>query len=361
MTATTTLKPSPLTTLPYDPEKGGSRFGWHFLAEYKTCPMKWFNRYLRAHPSGDGWGCAPRTVGDPLELGTFFHRAIQRWYESAPLTGEYDLEAAIDGIDVHAASVRHLLGEERTGKLAAAALNLMMRHHEYCGPGGVLPEWPTWRPVCMRDTDGTVRPVVERTFEVPLGWRDYVFTSQPDVVVEGHGRLWPLDHKTSAPNRVNVVKREYRLSGQITGQLWCLSQVWGDRVSDSGLVNIVIKDGAASKAPRDLFMTGRLPIDFETFRNNTVRIMKRMNEDVDEWRDHISRGMDPDAAALIVFDSHPAGRVCANEWWPCDFYDGCATRSEMAGWLATETVARVRTERVPAPTPTTPTPEAIRQ
>lgn len=336
-TVVDTPAPSPLTTLPHDPEKGGSRFGWHFLAEYKTCAMKWFNRYVRPHPTGTGWGCAPRTVGDPLELGTFCHRGFQGWYESAPHTGQYDVERAIDAIDTHAARVRHLLGEERTARLHAAAVNILLKHHAYCGPGGTLPEYPTWRVACLGD-----KPVVEHTFEVPLGWRDYVFTSAPDVVMVGPGdKLYPMDHKTTAPNRVNVVRNEYRLSGQITGQLWAMRELWGDRVAHSGLVNIVIKEGAATRAPRELYLADRLPVDFETFRNNTVRIMKRMNEDVEEWRAHCAAGMDPDAAALIVFDSHPSGRTCANDWWPCDFYEACATRSEAGGWLRTETVPRV--------------------
>lgn len=356
---TTTL----MTLLPQgDLAKGGSRVGWSFLRSFSQCETLWFNTYLRPHarvPGAHGHTFPERPSA--RSLGTIVHHMLQNWYLSdceldaqgrckkdhdPTREAAYSLDYAISVCAPFVEATYSGWSEEERAEYIGKACELFERHHAYCGPGGTLPESRLLR--VAHDGEGV--PLVERTFELPLGYADYIFTSKVDLVVSAYGKLFPLDHKTHDAGVVPKKLRAYALDGQISGQVWVLRALWdtnsagllkprGEWITgDGGYVNIIVKRAAASRPPRMLELMARSETDLEVFRANTVRKLKRMNERIEEWQGHVSAGMDPDAAALLTFDSYPSGDVCGE--WPCDFYQGCKVR-EMAGqWLGDQTEPR---------------------
>ena len=358
-----------------DLQKGGSRVGWSFLRSFKECPMKWYNTYLRPHRRVPGaYGHTFPSRYNARELGTLCHHVLQLWYLSdcdiepcsptpadctlphahgrclkAPHEhrGEYDLNAALASLPEFVVTHYPHWDNETCAEAIGDCTSLMERHVAYCGPGGTVPEFRTWQVA----HDGANIPLIERTFELPLGYADYIFTSKADVVMQGYGKLYPFDHKTHDAGVVSKKLRAYSVDGQITGQVWVLRALWDTDpttgllkppaewlTGDGGCVNIIVKRAAASKPPRMLEIMGRTPLDLEMFRTSTVRTLKRMNELVEEWQGHVSAGMDPDAASLVTFDSFPSGDMCGE--WPCDFYDGCKTREMLGDWLTDQTEPR---------------------
>jgi hypothetical protein len=359
--ATTTL----MTLLPQgDLAKGGTRVGWSFLKSFSDCEMQWFNTYIRPHRRVPGaFGHAFVERSGPRSNGTLVHHGLQNWYLSdcdldaqgrcrkdhdPTVEPNYSLDQAIGVIAPFVAENYPHWDSEEAAKAIGDAQALLERHHAYCGPGGTIPEGRIWRVA----HDGDNVPFVERTFEIPLGYKDFVFTSKADVVFTGHGSLYPCDHKTHDASKVPAKLRQYHLDGQITGQVWVLRMLW-DSIPDSGgllkprdqwitgeggLVSIIVKRAAASKPPRLLEIMPRSTTDMETFRSSAVRKLKRMNERIEEWQGHVSAGMDPDAAALITFDSYPDGEKCGQ--WPCDYFEGCKTRELLGEWLEWQTEPR---------------------
>ncbi len=362
MTAPSTL----MSLLPQgDLAKGGSRVGWSFIKTFKSCEMEWFNTYLRPHTGAQGGlGHTFMERPGPRSLGTTIHHMLQVWYlsdcEIDDTTGRcrkshdpdprsdvlYSLDAAVAACAPFVYATWPHWDSSESAKTIGDATALFERHHAYCGPGGTMPESRTWR--VLHDGDNV--PFVERTFEISLGYSDYIFTTKTDLVVSGYGKIWPLDHKTHDAGAVPKNLRKYKLDGQISGQVWALRNLWdvGEDgllkpraewlTGEGGLVNVIIKRAAASRPPRQLEIMGRTELDLEVFRTSTVRTLKRINERVEEWQGHVTAGMDPDAAALLVFDSYPDGMKCGE--WPCDYFDGCSVRDMLGEWLEVQAEPR---------------------
>lgn len=325
--------------LPHDPEKGGSRVGWHFVSLYKQCPMKWFNTYLRPHAMGGVGHTIREHPGDARVLGTTIHAALEAWYRH-----DYDLDAALASAQ-KCADRYDWWPDDARAELFANALEVMSRHHAYCGPHGTVPECDRYVPA--RDGQG---PLVERTFEVPLApdaidprLREYVFTAKTDLVVVevATGKLWPMDHKSCNATTKVGLEREYRMSGQASGQLWVLKRLWPEvPLGHGGLCNAVIKGAGRGKPPREIFEVPRSELDLKIFAHTTLRTLVAINDAVEEWYSHVDGGADPDAAALLVFDSYPDAYTCAGKWSACDFYGACAHRDASGSWLAAMTTPR---------------------
>lgn len=72
---------------------------------------------------------------------------------------------------------------------------------------------------------------VEASFEVPLIPDEGIwYTGTPDIgrVVTGDGSVWAVDHKSTG-RMTNEWRRNFRTSGQVSGYLWGLQQVYGER------------------------------------------------------------------------------------------------------------------------------------
>lgn len=332
---------TPMSTLmrmlPHDPEKGGSRVGWHFISTWKKCQMLWWNVYGRPHALGGTGHVIRESPGDARALGTVIHAALEAWY-----THDYSLDAAMAGTERAVARYDWWPADTRA-EMLANAVEVMQRHHAYCGPEGTVPE--TDRYVVARDATG---PLVERTFEIPLApdhptLHEYVFTAKTDLVVTevSTGRLWPMDHKSCNANTKVGLEREYRLSGQASGQLWVLRQLWPTaNLGHGGLCNAVIKGAGRGKPPREIFEVPRSTLDLDVFAHTTLRTLVAINAAVEEWYGLVDAGQDPDAAALLVFDSYPDAYTCAGKWSPCDFFGACSHRDASGSWLASQTTPR---------------------
>lgn len=355
MSAPVTDAPNPIARInrTVTPD-GPSAVGWSYLSAWKRCRTLGFNTYVRPHPTG-GWGHTVReSPGDQRVVGSCVHAGKEAWYKN-----DYSLIAALTAAERKAHTYDWWPLEDRA-KLVGQCCEILERDHAYCGPDGVVPEVVHFGPVA-RDGHGDL--LVERTFEIPLAPLDsrfagYVFTAKTDVVLVRGGALWPMDHKTCNPNTLAGTLREYRVSGQASGQLWVLRELWPTvKLGHGALVNAIIKGAGRDKPPRVVEEVPRSPLDLDVFAHHTLRELVTISALVDEWQHMVDQGADPDAAALLVFDSYPDAYTCAGKWSACDFYGACSARDTSGTWLATQTTPRLHQITTPTPHKETPTDE----
>lgn len=318
---------------------GPSSVGWSYLSAWKRCKTLGFNLYARPHASG-GWGHTVREQpGDQRVTGSCVHAGKEAWYKN-----EYSLLASLTAAERKAHTYDWWPLEDRA-KLIAQCVEVLERDHAYCGPDGTVPEARHVGPVAK---DGKGELLVERTFELPLAPLDsrfagYVFTAKTDVVLVRNGALWPMDHKTCNPNTLAGTLREYRMSGQASGQLWVLRELWpGVKLGYGALVNAIVKGAGRDKPPRIVEEVPRSELDLEIFAHHTLRELVGISQLVEQWETMVAGGADPDAAALWVFDSYPDAYTCAGKWQACEFYGACSGRESSATWLATQTSAKLK-------------------
>jgi hypothetical protein len=326
---------SNLDILPHT-EGGGTRFGWSFLKSWKACRTKWYDTYLRPHPDG-GTGTEPTFTGEALLLGSAVHKGLEAYYNAN--TGiMWSDEGRILSVHGHARKeLRERIsemagGEEEYTKLTAQADDMLTTYIHHWTE--TEPEYPTWK--VALDKNG--EPLVEREFELDLGYNGYVFTSKIDVVcVFQDEYLVPLEHKTVDVSRAGRLVQQFMLDGQASGQLWLLQQCYPHLEVGPLHLNMLVK-----RAKRDPFRRepiSRQPVDLEVFYHNTVRTLKEIDDHVGEWRSLVQRGMDPDTAARVIFDSTPDSFQCAGNF-QCAFYGACTARGHEEAWFRSHTRAR---------------------
>lgn len=379
---------SQLTSIPSRPG-AGTRFGWSFLSAWSDCPMQAYTRYIRPHPSG-GTGCEPRHTGKALLLGGILHKGLERYY----LSGGVDpLDAALEAaIEESVARTDEFDSPDTQQDVEVEAVSLLRQYHQHWGPGGIDPEFPRYKIA----TDSNGKSMVEHDLEIDLGYGEkdctrcsdppfdastisttggrtvvesesesgrpilircpdcngtgrtpgYIFTTRIDALCWYEDRyLVDLEHKSWDTSWIGRYKRQWERHPQGTGQLLCIQSAWPDVPTGGVHLNILRK-----RAGKDLLEAGRAferhpvsrqPIDFEVFRNNTVRKLKRIDELLEEYHHLVSTGMDHNEAARLVFDSTPSADRCQGNF-ACPYLDSCLAMGEEERWF--ELRSRARTE-----------------
>ncbi len=309
--------------------RGGSRIGWSALSQFQECEWSYFLSNILPHPKG-GFGISQ---GDAraLWIGAMFHSAMQAWFLSAPETGQYSMDAALAGLE---AAVREDGLRERDSDKAAEwesdVSQLFRRYALECGPAGPDPDRDRFR--VAFDADG---PLVEREFEVDLGYNGYYYTTRIDLVAWDAitpNQLLVVEHKTCDVSRAGSALRGYALDPQLSGETLAVSAAWERGVVP--VVNMVKKRAAAKATCRAWEPMPRSPVDLEKFRIDVVRRLKRMDERVEEYKSLVESGVPALEAGSMVFDGSPKGKVCADQGRQCAFYDMCYRKSIRSSLLA---------------------------
>lgn len=308
---------------------GGSRIGWSALSQFAECEFNWFLSYVVPHPKG-GFGIGQ---GDAraLWVGAMFHEAMKAWFLSAPETAQYSLDAALSALET---SVRENGLRERDPDRAAEweseTAQLFRRYALECGPTGADPDGDRFR--VAFDAEG---PLVEREFEVDLGYNGYYYTTRIDLVAwdaATPNQLLVVEHKTCDVSRAGSALRGYALDPQLSGETLAVAAAWQRPVVP--VINMVKKRAAQKNPCRAWEPMPRSQVDLEKFRIDVVRRLKRMDEKVEEYKELVARGVPALEAGSMVFDGSPKGKVCADQGRQCAFYDACYRRSTREHWLA---------------------------
>ena len=316
----------------------GTRMGWSFLKLYKTCPMRWYNTYLRPHPSG-GTGSESLTISRPLYVGDLFHHGCEHWYLSGWEDGQYELDVAVAALRERAKERQSDVPSGDWATWTGEAEDLLIHYHQFYGPGGLAPEWPQYQVAC--DHDG--EPLIEKEFvidmEYPTNGESYVFTSRIDACMMFNGNLIALETKTVDTSRVSRQMLQFQVDGQCTGEIWLLRSAFPE-VDNAGLhLNMIVKRAGKGKDPFRREPYHRSDIDLETFRLSTVRTLKRIDDSIGEYNDLLTGGVEVDEAARRVFDGYPDGFQCSGNF-ACDYLFSCMAKGNESAWFRMHSKAR---------------------
>ncbi len=309
--------------------RGGSRIGWSAISQFQECELSYFYANVVPHPSG-GFGVAGGEAR-ALWVGTRVHEALAAWYLSSPHNAHYDADAGVAALETGARESGLLESEpENAAAWTEEALGLFRRYAAECGPNGPTPDGDYFR--IAFDAEG---PLVEREFEIDLGWGGYFYTTRIDAIGWDRatpGRLLVVEHKTCDVSRAGSALRGYALDPQLSGETLAVQAAWQQPVVP--VINLIKKRAAAKSTCRSWDPMPRSPADLEKFRIDTVRTLKRMDERVEEYLALVERGVPPLDAGNLVFHGSPKGRICADQGRQCTFYDFCYRKSTRMDTLA---------------------------
>jgi len=189
----------------------------------------------------------------------------------------------------------------------------------YWGPNGAMCDWPEFKVVA--DPQGL--PLIEREYEISLGYKDYAFTSRIDLVVEARTYLGTLEHKTSSARGVPKLIKTGPTDLQLTGQYFCLRCAHPEMPLNAVWVNVLVKDrGSKSKlAPFERQPFSRSPEHLDKFRVDVIRTLHEVETHVEEYRSLVNGGgMDPFEAARVVFVQNTTQCFIFRA---CDYHNPC--------------------------------------
>jgi hypothetical protein len=330
---------------------GGSPLGVHFLNDFASCPTKWYWRNLALWPGtnlaveraeGEGLpiGVVPSRFKGALDTGSRVHAGVAAFYASGCKdgedTGERDLGAMLDAARLDPPITPET--EMTTELIESLALTdkLLARYFEvYKDDHNVTVAF-----------DSAGEPLIEREFWLDLGYRDYRFTCRADLVYwQGGakaGYLRFMEHKTARASDLPKWLKRAEVDPQFSGQFLMGVSHFPESRFDGVTLNALVKDRAKKSDLPDMYRKtyARTPAQLEKFRMDAVGRLKRIDESVEQWRDLIARGMEPDDAAKIVFDGSPSGYECVGMGIACDYLPLCANRERLSSLLLDSFEAR---------------------
>jgi len=336
--------------------EGGTPVGSSYMKAFATCPYMFFNMYIR--PTGDETddgrdlvGIRQRFQSRALHLGTMNHAFMEHLYLSGCKdgedTGEWDVDRAVNGLEVAGAAVRD--GYEDESQYLEDKNQAMMLGRYYVdeyGPRGVRPDWPTFQVAF----DGLGRPLIEREFELDLGYGGYYVTSKPDLIMWHNDALMTRDHKTSVASYARRRANNIDTDPQFTMEHMIMSELFPGEVIEASEVNILVKGLLAKGMRKDKkeplrFIrntTRRNSETIESFKLDTIDLLQQIDERVANFQRIWAATGDLEASAGAAFSRHGARTdACYAYNRACDFIDFCTNQDRINVHLRTFKPRRV--------------------
>ena len=338
-------------------ENSGTMIGWSSMSAFHACELKWALSELLPHPKG-GIGI-DSGMSHALFVGSRIHDALRAWYHSdptsvadhdgGPITRRYDSDAGMQALRRSCDETRDAVADdERWAEWKAESEQIWRRYAAECGPGGPDPETNYF--VLAHDENG---PLVEREFTVPLGYGDWFMSTRVDTIgwdihnlptTTHEGVIVIPEHKTSDVAMARGALLDYALSGQLSVETLAIKECLGWQGQTLPIINLIKKRAAGEKIPlAERGLKGglcrlwepqtRTDFDLAKFKHDMVRRLKRMTLLVEEWKEHIRKGMDPLDAIYLVFDGNPERQTCAGQGYQCFAYNLCLDKRVMRGSL----------------------------
>ncbi len=310
--------------IPSDPTVGGaSRTGIHYMKEWRSCPIKWFNKFARPHPSG-GLGLRSKDMTKPLVLGVCVHDGLEAYYHSGIRCGKdsciRDVELAVRTAQAKLATFDLADFPEIREACFAESEKLIRSYHDFWGPGGINDDTTELRVVC--DSSG---PIIEREYEIDLG-NGYSYTCRVDLVVEQWEQCYVMEHKTCGVYGLWSLVRRFNLDAQATGECLVLSDKLGDKPVNGVMLNALVKErGPNSKVPP--FHREPIPrsdLQLEKFEDDARSTLIDIDQHMYLYNELVDKGVSVDSAARKVFPGHGTSNGHCQAWnRPCEYTDLC--------------------------------------
>ena len=292
--------------LPSVAEHGGTRVGNSYLTLFVSCPRKWYFQYL--YPSEDASGIVPIHTDGNLLKGSTFHEGLAAWLASGCRdgedTGEYVLDRALEvAREHHDARLREWSDQSDATTAWQSMQEMLVRYHEWYGPGGRKPDYPDMQVMCDSKTG---IPLIEQEVTIPLGG-SYFFTCRVDAVVERFGYACILEHKTSVGSYVHTRLSTIHTDSQFTGEVAALRHMLGNEAVSGVYCNVIIKNRSANSkfdcAVRE--MTDRTVAETDRFKVKCENILNKIDYAVEGFHDAQAKGvMTMEEAADVFFPEY---------------------------------------------------------
>lgn len=226
--------------------EGGTRFGYHFIGEYKTCPRRWLLHY--------GYGLERKTKVPQLIYGSAIHTYIEEFYRENPKAHD---EALLILEPLKETDSDEYV--DRVHKLEAAEKAL--------------------EPFLLADLENwTVQPEIE--IERPIfGKLD--FTMKIDALCQNKetGVYLLREHKTTGYS-VEAMKQKVFLDDQATAYLWGIAAI--NIPKPIGVdVQVIYQKGQVTKIARECIY--RSNDEVETFAAETGAWFSRAIKAFKNW------------------------------------------------------------------------------
>ena len=324
------------TTIKPQPQQGGSSFGWHYLALFKTCQRKWAleHRFPNMDPEVETKGIRPISTSAPLMIGSMTHDGLEAWYRSGWQDGQYQLAPALDQVLTTArVRSREFESPEDQAKAIQTAEQLIRNYHEYYGPGGAEEEWPQFQ--IASDTDGN--PLVEKEFVISVGDGHYFSARFDGIVWVNQSYLGGWEFKTTAATWANRLRNRCTLDGQMTGQVAILRTLFPEEKFFGVVVTALVKD-RGKKSPHPPFYrdaVSRSEVDTALFLRDTKRTLKIMEERDGEFEHGRQAEIDPWDSLLLAYDGTPDANNCVGNF-SCPFLMLCQNKEMASKMIETQ-------------------------
>jgi hypothetical protein len=270
--------------------------------------MKWANAYIRPHPTEGGHGMSPVDTATPLGVGSAVHEGLELYYKHAT---HDEIFAAVDKIIDDGQWVDPMTklkaGEEATKLMAGyldASVDDVEQFDAYRHPEHGL--------------------MIEVELEVPLGYKDYVVTSKPDMVVVMHdsGRLRCMEHKTVAVSRLWARKAELRCGVQAAIEIMACRH---HQMDIEGVWLNAIPKGRGKKSTAPVIDRGELithsDMELGKFKHDIIQTLQEIEDAVALYDEQVADGQTEQNAAFAAFRKNRTQCVVFGK---CNFYVPCS-------------------------------------
>jgi len=246
-------------------------------------------------------------------------------------TGVWNIDAAINAMEVCREEVRSNYKENEECDKDFDAMMLLGRYYvdEY-GLNSIAgtPDWPRFQVAF----DGEGRPLIEREFRLDLGFNDYYITSKPDVIMTRDGFLITRDHKTAARSWGSRRANNIDTDPQFTMEHMILSQLFPEEAFAGSEVNIVVKGLKHGTKSQRFYRntTTRSITDIVVFKADTIDLLHRIDESVQNFEHLLESTGDVEMAAGLAFPRHGVRTDACHAFnRPCDFIDLCVYKDNI--------------------------------
>jgi hypothetical protein len=252
-------------------------------------------------------------------------------------TGEWDVEGAIRVMRFEYDS---LLGEYEESEKAeedwVKAETMLRNYYDEYSLRGNSPDYPKIQVAF----DGKGVALIERTFSVELGYRDYIFTVRPDLIVLEDGLPLVMEHKSSAYGMwFNKRMEKFEWDSQVSGETFVLHALFpgGSDKIQGVRGNVLVKGGKTTKVGRTPLLL-RTMEDLESFRLATIDVLRQIDERVEGFWGDYWRGTPVLNAAMRHFPDHGTRTGACEEYGGCSFLILCKYKDlhhrQLAGFRA---------------------------
>lgn len=261
---------------PYVRFDGSQQVGWSAstLDAYQRCPV--YHNYTAT------LSYRPRGGNEAALFGSAVHAALQH-YDAVSLMGtphDNAIAGALQQALHHARDLRTSNDTKRTPETLARTVVWYFDHF------ASTPLLPT--------LDATGEPIIERSFEVPIGTDGATFGGRVDKIASFEGAQYIVDHKTTGSHLSPFFWDSFAVSNQVRGYTWACRNLL-----DLDIRGFIIN-------------AMQVGVGFTRFGRSIIPITDAM---LVEWKE----------AALVTIDRQRS-EVPFHNFGSCSVYGGCRFR-----------------------------------